>query len=317
MNEVLCVGMAVIDILAKGVKTIRFGGHTEFVDSVSMSAGGDALNQAIVLSKLGHRPGLLSMVGSDAQGEYLINECKKNQVDVNGVVISDKYPTSTSMVLITPDGERSFISQKNGTVDEFCLSAIHFWKLIPGIKVVSIGSLFCSPKFDAQAGELLAKAKKIGAYTVADTVPNKTVSGISELRDVLPFLDYFIPSREEALFYTGKETVLEAAELFMEYGASTVIVKQGREGALLVTKYRKCQIPAYPGEAVDATGAGDNFVAGFIAGLLRDKPVDKCLEIASATASIAIRSVGATTGVRNFGQVQGVIDNSNIGGNNQ
>jgi sugar/nucleoside kinase (ribokinase family) len=310
MNEVLCVGMALTDILAKGVQTIRFGGHTEFVETVSMSTGGDALNQAIVLSKLGHKPGLLSMVGSDAQGEYLINECKKNGVDVEGVVITEKFPTSTSVVLITADGERSFISQKQGTtIDEFCLSDIHFQQLMPGVRVVSIGSLFCGQKFDTQICILLEKAKKIGAYTVADTVPNKDKAGIEELKDVLPFLDYFIPSEEEALFYTGKKTVLEAAELFRNYGAGTVIIKQGKKGAFVLTGKGGFTVPAYPAEVVDTTGAGDNFVAGFISGLLRNQPLDICFEIAGITASIAIGSVGATTGIKNFDQIQALIGN--------
>jgi sugar/nucleoside kinase (ribokinase family) len=310
INEVLCVGMALTDILAKGVQTIRFGGHTEFVESVSMSTGGDALNQAIVLSKLGHKPGLLSMVGSDAQGEYIINECKKHGVDVNGVVISEQFSTTTSMVLITANGERSFISAKHGTIDELCLSDIHFQQLIPGVRVVSIGSLFCSPKLDTQAAILLKKAKEIGAYTVADTVPNKDTAGIEELKYVLPLLDFFIPSKEEALFYTGKKTVPGAAELFKNCGAGVVIVKQGKEGAFVLTDKGGFTVPAYPAEVVDTTGAGDNFVAGFISGLLRNRQLDKCLEIAGITASIAIASIGATTGIKNFDQVQALIGNT-------
>jgi sugar/nucleoside kinase (ribokinase family) len=310
MNEVLCVGMALTDILAKGVQTIRFGGHTEFVESVGMSTGGDALNQAIVLSKLGHKPGLLSMVGSDAQGEYIINECKKHGVDVDGVVISEQFPTTTSMVLITADGERSFISQKHGTIDEFCLSDIHFQQLMPGLRVVSIGSLFCSPKLDTQAAKLLKKAKETGACTVADTVPNKDTAGIEGLKDALPLLDFFMPSKEEALFYTGKKTVPEAAELFKNCGVGVVIVKQGKEGVFVLTDKGGFTVPAYPAEVVDTTGAGDNFVAGFISGLLRNRPLDKCLEIAGITASIAIGSVGATTGIKNFEQVQALIGNN-------
>jgi sugar/nucleoside kinase (ribokinase family) len=275
-----------------------------------MSTGGDAVNQAIVLSKLGHKPGLLSMVGSDAPGEYVINECKKHGVDVNGVVISEQFPTTTSMVLITADGERSFLSPKYSTIGEFYLSGIHFQQLLPGVKVVSIGSLFCSPKLDAQAGVLLQKAKEIGAATVADTVPNKDTAGIEELKDALPLLDYFIPSKEEAFFYTGKKTAPEAAEVFKNYGAGVVIIKQGKDGAFVLTDKGGFIVPAYPAKVVDTTGAGDNFVAGFICGLLRNQNLDKCLEIAGITASIAIGSVGAATGVKNFEQVQALIGNN-------
>jgi sugar/nucleoside kinase (ribokinase family) len=214
------------------------------------------------------------------------------------------------MVLITADGERSFISQKHGTIDEFCLSDIHFQQLMPGIRVVSIGSLFCSPKLDAQAAKLLKKAKETGACTVADTVPNKDTAEIEGLKNVLPLLDFFIPSKEEALFYTGKKTVQEAAELFKNCGAGVVIVKQGKEGVFVLIDKGGFTIPAYPAKVVDTTGAGDNYVAGFIAGLLRNQPLDECLEIAGITASIAIGSVGATTGIKNFEQVQDLISNN-------
>ena len=307
MNEVICIGMAVTNILAKGVKQIRFGGHTEFVESVSMAVGGDALTQAIVISKLGHQVGLYSMVGMDLQGSYLLNTCKEQGIDVNNVIVSELYPTSTSMVLVTEDGERSFISHKGGTVDEFCLPESLLSRIERDVKIVSIGSLFCSPKFDHQIGKLLRTAKDAGALTIADMVPNRGVIGLKEVKSALPFLDYIVPSKEEALLYTEKGNVKDAAEMLMDYGVSNVIVKQGADGAFVLTSESSYTVPVFPSNVVDTTGAGDNFMAGFISGLLRNYKLNDCLELASATASVSIGSIGATTGVNTFEQIQEVM----------
>lgn len=314
MVEVICIGMATADILAKGVGEVRFGGHTEFVESVSMAVGGDALNQSVVLSRLGHKTSLLTMVGNDAQGRYVVEECGACGVDTSGILRSEQYPTSTSMVLITKDGERSFISQKGGTVDEFCLADADIARIRPGVKVVSIGSLFCSPRLDAQIAAVLKAAKEAGAVTIADMVPNMAGTPLAGICDALPLLDYVVPSKEEALLYTGKKTVPEAARAFLEYGAGTVIVKQGGEGAYVLTAEGDFTVPVCPATVVDTTGAGDNFVSGLICGLLRDFPLTDCLYLASATASISIGAVGATTGVQSFEQVQRVLQKENIEG---
>ena len=307
--EVVCIGFSTTDVLARGVGEIPLGGSTAYVQSVGMAVGGDALNQATVLARLGHKSGLITMVGDDAQGRFILDECGKAGVDVSACVVSKHYPTSTSIVLITEDGERSFISQKNGTADEQDASNIDLSYLRQGVKAVSIGSLFCSARLDSGIPRILKRARELGAVTLADMVPNHAGASLKRIRGVLSLIDYVVPSKEEALLYTGKATVEEAVDEFIDYGVKNVVVKLGGQGVMAKTPDGVITVKPYPANVVDTTGAGDNFVAGFISGILRGLSLEECLKFGSATASVSIGSVGATTGVKAFAQVQAVIQN--------
>jgi len=303
--EVICAGMSVADILAQGVAELPGGGRTTFAKRVSMHAGGDALNQAVVLSRLGHKIGLMSLVGNDGQGRFLLNECRKYGVDLSAVAVSDVYPTSTSMVIIDADGERSFISQRNGTVDEYGPEHVDLGHIHSGLKVLSVGSMFCSPRFDREVlPALLKKAKESGAITLTDMVPNSQGEKLENHRESFKYLDFVMPSLDEAVIYTGKEDCKQISDVFFKLGVKNVVIKLGGDGVYSRTQSGCITLPAYKVDVVDTTGAGDNFVAGFISGLLRGLPHKKCLQFAGAAAALSIGSLGASGGVHSLEQVE-------------
>jgi sugar/nucleoside kinase (ribokinase family) len=306
--EVICIGMAVADILVRGVSSFPEGGVTSPVHDITVASGGDAVNEAITLSRLGHRVGLLALVGNDVQGDFVVSQCEKNGVDVSGISRTAKYPTATSIVLINGSGERSFLSQPESALDAFLLKESDVERIKPGVKVVSLGSFFCGR--DLHRGSLenaLQKAKDVGATTVADFVLSPDAAGLKEIRHLLRLVDYAVPSKEEACVYAGTDNLDEIAEEFFSYGVRNVVIKQGGEGVFVRTKTDRFRLGPYPSSVIDTTGAGDSFVAGFICGLLRGEPLRGCVMIGAATASIAIQSIGATTGVRSFEQVMDVV----------
>ena len=310
--EVVCVGMSVVDVLARGVTELRFDGSTNFVQSVGLWTGGDALNEAFTLSKLGHAVGLMTLVGDDAQGKFVLQECVRNGVDTRAIAVSAKYQTTTTIVLIGKDGERTFITPYGGTMDEYGIEDIDVSYIGAGTRVVSIASLFTSERLDRDAAAVvLRRAREIGAITVADFVPNRTNARFSDIKEILSLLDYMIPSIDEAVLYSGKSDLDAVADECFAYGARNVVIKMGRKGAYARNASERLTIPAYPVPVVmDTTGAGDNFVAGFIAGLLRNRTLLDCLKLGSATASLSVQSMGATSGTWGFQQAQDVIDNN-------
>ena len=303
--EAICIGMAVADVLVKGATEIPRHGSTVFVERVSMSAGGDALNQAITLSKLGHDVGLMTLVGDDPQGAFLVERCAKYGVDTRGVAISPKLPTSTTIVLVDQDGERSCISQRGATADEYGLSDIDLSLITPEVKVLSVGSLYCSERLDTEAlPEVLQAAKRVGAITVADFVPDRLGVSEADLPALLGLLDYVAPSMAEAAHLTGKSGPHEAVDVLLNMGAHNVVLKLGAQGALARNEQVNLYVPAFATDVADTTGAGDNFMAGFISGLLRRRSLRGCLELASATAALSVQALGATEGVRDAAQVE-------------
>ena len=88
-----------------------------------------------------------------------------------------------------------------------------------------------------------------------------------------------------------------------------MVITLGSRGAYAATPARACMIEPFQVEAVDTTGAGDNFAAGFISALCRGLPFAECARFASATAAITVQSIGSSTGVKSMGQVLSFIEN--------
>jgi sugar/nucleoside kinase (ribokinase family) len=116
------------------------------------------------------------------------------------------------------------------------------------------------------------------------------------LRQVLQRTDVFLPNELEARFISGRGDVLDAIQVFRGLGVSVNLVKQGEKGALLVSGVEKytCTLPPVSGG--DSIGAGDSFDAGFLAGWLRDLPLDDCLRIASHCGRQVAAQVGGLQG---------------------
>lgn len=313
--EVICAGMAVADILVKGMGQMPKEGLTSFAQEIEMHTGGDAVNEAVTLAGLGHDTGLLTLVGNDVQGTFIRENCSLNGVNTEGIMVSSVYPTSTSIVLISENGERSFISRKGGTADEFSLQDVRLDMIREGVRVVSIASLFCSERLnDIEYAAILKKAKAAGAVTIADLVLNREECTLEELKGSLPLLDYIVPSREEAEHFTGRKELSEIAEVFHGYGVENVVIKLGAEGVYADTPKERVRVQSYAAEVVDTTGAGDNFMAGFISGLVRGCSLRECLEFGSAVSAVSIGQIGATGAVKSAAQVQEIVDRERQGG---
>ena len=311
--EAICVGMAVADILVRGVSHFPEGGVTVLVGGIAICTGGDAVNEAITLSRLGHRVRLVAPVGNDLQGDFIASECEKNGVDVSGLVRTPMHPTATSVVLINNLGERSFLSQPDSALDAFTLSESDLEHIGSGLKVLSLGSLFCGKHLhDGALASALSKAKGVGAATVADFVLSPHSGGLKSIAHLLELLDYAAPSREEASVYAGTDDLDQIADVFFSYGVKNVVIKLGRDGVFVKNRTDRFQVGLYPSSVVDTTGAGDSFVAGFISGLVRGESLRQCTMMGAATASIAVQSIGATTGVTNFEQVMDVMQTHKV-----
>lgn len=108
-----------------------------------------------------------------------------------------------------------------------------------------------------------------------------------------------IPNETEAERLTGEKDAFRNAELFLEHGANCVIIKRGAKGCLIKTLEQEITVPAYSkAKAVDTTGAGDSFVAGFIRGLKNGMPLEECARFGGAVASCTVETVGANAAVK-------------------
>ncbi len=184
---------------------------------------------------------------------------------------------------------------------------------LEGVSVVSLASLFLQPLVDPEKILPFVKfIKNCGAILCAD-IRAKDEINIEDYAEILPYIDYIFPNDQEAYFYSKTEEPESAADFFLNMGISNVIVKIGKQGCFTKTaKGEKFITPAFKAEVVDTTGAGDNFAAGFISGILDGKNLEDCCKFASAAANIAIQNVGAFGIIKDKQQIIDVLENSEI-----
>lgn len=296
------IGGGVVDIPLAPVDAGIFGAHSTPLERIAMQPGGDAVNEAIALSRLGHPPLLVSKLGDDAAGDYLLGTLSREGVDTAAIVREAGLDTGINVVLVRPDGERCFVTNRNGSLrklgPEDVLPAVAS-PAFDGVKVACLASLFVSPRLTL--GDTAALLEALGARGIvrcADTTRPKHGETADDLAPVLSRLDYFFPNRAEAAMLTGEADTDAMADALLRRGLGCAVIKLGADGCLVKRGDLRARVPACAAvRCVDTTGAGDTFAAGFIAGLLEGRPPVDCARLACAAASLCVEAVGAAAGL--------------------
>ena len=280
--DVLCLGAAVVDIPLRPVSRDIFDIESYPVEQIAMAVGGDAMNESTIISRLGFKTGLMAAVGDDAAGAFILRSCKKDNIDTEGVTVDPNLNTSINIGLVTVDGERTFITNRNGSLWKENIEHVNFDK-IKEAKILSLASIFNCPLLDGKTLEKIFKfAKEEGMTITADMIMPRLGETLDDIAGALQYVDYFFPNYDEACLMTGEKEEDKVAD---------------KEGVMIV--------PACKGiTAIDTIGAGDNFASGFIAALLQGKNLKECGEYANCTAAIAVQHPGATSGVQNREMVE-------------
>jgi sugar/nucleoside kinase (ribokinase family) len=281
------------------------------VRSVDYLCGGDAVNEAIVLSRLGRKVIVAGKAGSDAIGNMICAQLKSNKVDTSALIPGKSCGSGVCVVMVRPDGSRNFLSYRGGTED---YGPDDFdEKLLDRVRAVSIGSMFALKKLDGTGVEnILRGARERGVRTFADMKSDTYDIGYKGIRNVMPYLDYFLPSIDEAAYLSGEKDPQKMADCFLADGAENVVIKLGADGVYIQGKKepKGIYLPTYEASVIDTTGAGDNFVAGFICAVLDDMKFHECADFANAVASISVGSLGAHGGVKSREQVDSFRQNT-------
>lgn len=299
--EIALIGAAIVDIPLAPVGPDVFARPSTPVERIAMGAGGDALNEALALSKLGRAPMLVSVIGEDPAGDFVLKTLERAGVDASCVRREPGLDTGINIVLVGPDGERRFVTSRTGSLrslgPEHILPALES-PAFSGVTIACLASLFVSPRLTLPDTEALLDALKARGITLcADTTRPKNGETLRDAAPALSRLDYFFPNRDEAAALTGEADPEAAADALLECGVKHAVIKLGGEGCLLKSASERHRIPAIPGIIpVDTTGAGDTFAAGFLAALLEGRSFADCGRFACAAASLCVEGVG-TSGV--------------------
>jgi len=295
--SVLCVGQLAADILVRPVEGMDFAGDTRRVEHIELASGGDCLNVAVALKRLGCTVSFVGKVGEDHWGDFLVSVMDRAGIDHRGLRRTGRAGTCTVVVAIDSQGERSFFY--HGGANDLLGPQDVEPGLLEKADAVYVGGTYLLPLLDGEgAAALFRSARARGKLTSMDVTWDTTGRWLSVIAPCLPHLDWFMPSVKEAERITGEHEPAEMAAFLRGRGVSNVVIKLGERGCFVLPEAGPgFAVEAYSTRVVDTTGAGDSFVAGFLAGLLRGWQPRRCAHLACAVAALNIRQVGATAGV--------------------
>ena len=232
-KKVTVIGAAVVDIMAGPVDKSLFDKGSVPAENMGISCGGDALNESVILSKLGMDTELVTLVGNDGASEMIFKCLRDNGISADKVAVDEGIVTGTNIVLVDGDGERSFITNPVSSLRKLSKEPILAHVDDMG-DIVSFASIFVSPMLKVEdMAEVFAKIKeKPGRILVADMTTAKNGEKIGDLEPILKYIDYIIPNEKEAMLLTGEADPEAAARSFIEHGAKCVIIKCGKKGCL-------------------------------------------------------------------------------------
>lgn len=297
MAEVTCLGILVADVVGKPIDSWPDRGKLMLVDRMELHTGGCAANTGIGLAKIGIDTAVIGKVGDDGFGDFMVQALGRNGIDCAGVARDTATATSATMVIVHGDGERSFIHYigANATLTEADVD----FNVIAKSKILHVAGTFLMPAFDGEpTARVLKKAKEMGKITSIDTCWDSRGNWMKLLEPCLPYVDYAVPSIEEARKCTGKHEPEDVAKVFLDKGVKVVALKMGDQGCYIKSADVELRLPVYKVDAVDAVGAGDAFAAGFLAGLIKGWDLERTGKFANATGAFCVTALGATMGIK-------------------
>lgn len=308
MTDVVSLGILVADAMGKPIDRIPDEDRLALFERMELHIGGCAANTGIALAKLGTKVKVVGKTGVDGFGDFIVKTLCEAGVDASSVVRAAEVSTSFTFVMISSAGKRRFLHSigANGTFSSEDID-LH---VLDGAKILHVAGTYLMPTLDGeQTAALLREAKKRGIITSMDTAFNDRIEDWGQvIEPCLPHLDYFLPSFEEAERITGESDPRTMARLLKEQCPGVVGIKLGPEGFWLHMGGMEKQIPSYPVEVVDASGAGDCFVAGFLRGVLNNWPMEQCARFGNAVAGFCIGAIGCTTGVRSMAETMAFVE---------
>ncbi|MFE2188101.1 carbohydrate kinase family protein [Streptomyces sp. NPDC059455] len=298
-RSVVSFGAYILDCLVAPVSRIPDGQGGELVDEIVLSPAGPAGGTALVLAKLGMKVRSAGCVGTDASGTLLMSLLEEAGADVANMRRIDGATTSASVLPIRPDGSRPALHVIGANT---ALKDAVPWDAIREADHLHLGGPeFLGPE---EAARVLAFARAHGATTSVDSIAASSPEGFALFADALPLVDYLLPNDEQALGWTGADSVAEAARRLYARGAAAVIVTAGADPTMIVDARGERTAPVFDVDVVDTSGCGDSFSAGFLAAVLQHgASPDEAAVIGAATAAHVASGLGTSYGRYTFASI--------------
>ncbi|WP_122573725.1 bifunctional 5-dehydro-2-deoxygluconokinase/5-dehydro-2-deoxyphosphogluconate aldolase [Pseudomonas viridiflava] len=305
--DLICLGRLGVDLYAQQV-----GARLEDVSSFAKYLGGSSANIAFGTARLGLKSAMLSRVGDDHMGRFLVESLAREGCDVSAIKRDPER--LTAMVLLGLKDRETFplVFYRENCAD-MALRAedIDEGQIASSKALLITGTHFSTDQVFKASIQALDYAEKHQVHRVLDIDYRPVLWGLAGKADgetrfvadqnvsqhvqrILPRFDLIVGTEEEFLIAGGATDLLSALRTVREHTAATLVVKLGPQGCTVIHG----AIPArledgaiYPGvrvEVLNVLGAGDAFMSGFLSGWLKDASDERCCQLANACGGLVV-----------------------------
>jgi len=291
VKRVLVAGELNVDLILQGYQAFPVPGKEVLVDDFVMTLGSASAICAMGLARLGAPVAFLSVVGDDSWGAYCVETMRTAGIDVSRVAVDSTLKTGVTVSLTAPHSDRALVSYL-GSIAALEGTAIAD-DTFRGFDHLHMSSYFLQKRLRPSFAAVFKRARAAGLSTSLDPGFDPSERWGADLKDVLREVDLFFPNEVELRGITGTGDVREGLQR-LENGRTRIIAKLGPRGAAALVDGALLEVPAFPVQPVDTTGAGDSFDAGFLFAWLTGRPLPECLRWGAACGSLSTRGSGGT-----------------------
>jgi sugar/nucleoside kinase (ribokinase family) len=312
VKKILCVGDMCADIFSSPLERLPEQGELGLTEEISVFPGGNALNTAIALRRMGEQVAIAGSVGDDALGKLLLDQLESLGLDVQGVHREPQGQTASTFILRIQGEDRRYIHAL-GVAAEFSSEHVSI-DLIPDNGIVLIGGYLKLGAWNDDAlTNLLYQAHQRNCRTVFNVCIAQG-SGVDPSRclGLLEHVDVFVPNEDEARAITGQTSLASQAQVLHQAGARTVVITRGQQGLYADDGVQTVEMGIFRVPIVDPSGCGDCFTAGLVATQGRDWDMVRMLKFASAVGALGATALGCTSGVPSFAEVERFIKENHV-----
>jgi sugar/nucleoside kinase (ribokinase family) len=283
--------------LIKGeMKLVSFEEQQDLLQKLSdkvshRSSGGSAANTIIAFNNFGGTAAYQTLLGNDEAGDFYANEFKQLGVKLTAHRLENE-PTGICVVLITPDSERTMITML-GASSKFTQNHLNE-EIIAGSEWLYIEGYELTSKSGAEAClssvNMAENSKSKTALTFSDTFV--TEFHRQNVEAIATRAELIFCNEGEAMSFTQTDNINSAFKRMADV-APNFIITRGKDGAVIKWKNETINIPSYPANAIDSTGAGDMFAGAFFYGLFKTGSPEKAGHLAAFSSSRVVSQMGA------------------------
>lgn len=301
--DVVVVGELNIDLVLWKVPMPEYE-QEKLAGDMRFTMGSSSAITAHNLAAIGSKVGFTGKAGKDTFGDYMIEGLNRGGVETAAIIRDEKLKTGATIVLANPP--RKALLTYMGAMTALTIDDID-WDYLSRARHLHLGCFFLQTGIRKDVGKLFARAKEMGLTTSLDTNWDPDDAWGDDLMQALKFTDVFLPNDDEAL-RIARTNHLEMALEKLSKMVKVLAVKRGQAGAIVCADGEIYTDSGFQVEAVETTGAGDSFNAGFLHKFLQGADWRECLRWGNACGALAVTALGGTGAFTDKKTVQAKIE---------